>query len=58
MQSNYLKGCINSNRCSMNRKDRKPYYWMIPGSVNGKQIKCEFILKRKSYKEWSEMLKA
>lgn len=35
----------------MSREERKPYYWMIPGTVNGKQIKCEFILKRESYKE-------
>lgn len=42
----------------MSREDRKPYYWMIPESVNGKQIKCEFILKHKSYKEGREMLKA
>lgn len=54
----YLQGCINSNRYSMSREDRKHYCWMITGSVNGKQIKCEFILKHKSYKEWSEMLKA
>lgn len=52
----YLQGCINSNRYSMSREDRKHYYWMIPGSANGKQIKCEFILKHKSY--GSEILKA
>ena len=54
----YLQGCINSNRQSMSREDGKHYYCMIPGSDNGKQIKCEFILKHKSYKEGSEMLKA
>lgn len=49
----YLQGCINSNRYSMSREDRKHYYWVVSGSVNEKQIKCKFILKHKSYKEGS-----
>lgn len=42
----------------MNREDRKHYYWITPGSITGKQIKYEFISKRKSYEERYEMLNA